>query len=102
MGICRNCGRALCGDCLAIAEDAVACRGRCEQRVISIQRMIDAHPVGLRTSASLLRRAGVTTLSIGALFLILGGLIFYYSAPQDMGSKISGAFVLGLGAIFFI
>jgi hypothetical protein len=95
-GVCRNCGRALCRDCIAIAEDAVACINHCEGRVAAIQRMIQGNPTSYQTAATQYRRAGINSIFAGLLFVAMGGGFFQF-VRGDFGTYMGGIFaILGI------
>ena len=41
IGHCKSCGRALCHDCAADLNMALACRNRCEARALAINQLVD-------------------------------------------------------------
>src|SRR5687768_18307071 len=96
-GVCRNCGRGLCSDCIVFAEDAVACKGACEARVAAIQRIMQSNPTTYRTAAGQYYRAGVNGIFMGLLFVAMGGMFVQFAAG-DFGSYL-GALFIGLGLL---
>jgi hypothetical protein len=55
---CKNCGRGLCPDCSADVGNGLACRGRCEAEVRSLNRVIERNKTAYaKTSAAYLRIA---------------------------------------------
>jgi hypothetical protein len=97
-GICRHCNRGLCSDCIAIVEQAVACKGRCEQQVANIQRLI---PKSLRTAAGTMRQAGALAV-IAAVFIAgLSAIILYFNDGDEQG-KYVGALFLALSFLVLV
>lgn len=95
-GVCRNCGRGICRDCIAMSEDAVACKGRCEARVAAIQRMIQGNQTNYRTTARLMHQGGIYSFFAGILFIAMGG-IFSQFVGNDFGMYLGALFaVLGI------
>ena len=47
VGICRACGRALCPDCTAEVEGAVACKGRCEPLASALMKNLSGRDEAL-------------------------------------------------------
>ena len=92
-GVCRNCGRGLCFDCIAISDGAVACKGQCEARVAAIQRMVQNNQLTYRTAAGQMRQAGVYSVFAGLLFMVMGG-IFLQFVGADFGRYLGASFVI--------
>jgi hypothetical protein len=42
IGVCKSCGKGLCGDCLTERPNGIACKGSCEQRVDLLNRITDS------------------------------------------------------------
>jgi hypothetical protein len=99
-GVCRNCGRGVCRDCIEIVEDAIACRGKCTERVAGIQRMLRGNQRTYATNAKQLRQGGIYALFSGGLFVLMG-IIFMTSMIGDFG-RYMGAIMIGLGALIAI
>ncbi len=92
-GVCRNCGRALCHDCIAICEEAVACKGKCEARVEAIQQMITTNQVTSRALPGQVRQNGIYAMACGVLFALMGG-IFFVLVGADFGRFLGAIFIL--------
>jgi hypothetical protein len=99
-GVCRSCGRALCHDCIAICEEAVACKGKCEERVTAIQHMITMNQVTSRSLPTQMRQGGIYASTVGLMFAVMGG-IFFACINDDFGHFVGGAFIL-LGTMILI
>jgi hypothetical protein len=92
-GVCRNCGRALCHDCIAICEEAVACKGKCEARVEAIQQMITTNQVTTRALPSQMRQNGIYAITCGVLFALMGSAFFAFIGA-DFGRFLGAIFIL--------
>jgi hypothetical protein len=92
LAICRNCGRALCSECIAISEDAVACKNRCEQKVATLLRATVTAPNQLRLNSQF----GIIS---GILFVTLG-IVNLCFANDNQVLQYSGAVFIGLGLLF--
>lgn len=65
IGICKACGKALCGECLAEVPNGLACKGRCEGRVNMINRMLDANGQVMRAARHQVKSSGLISLTLG-------------------------------------
>src|SRR5437660_197873 len=65
VGLCKSCGKALCEACVAEVRDGLACKGKCEERVGMINRMIDQHARGIAVLVSFVARLGVFAIPTG-------------------------------------
>jgi hypothetical protein len=99
-GVCRNCGRALCHNCIAICDDAVACKGKCEARVEAIQRMIATNQITTQSLPAQIWQGGIQALAVGVLFALMGGIFFAF-VNDDFGRYLGASFIV-LGAIVAI
>jgi hypothetical protein len=95
LGLCKSCGRGLCPDCLAEVPDGLACKNRCEERVLLLNRMIDSNRQVLAVSNVHVRSGMVFTLAFGVLFCLFGFVPFFV-----YGQK--GALFLGVMGVVFL
>ena len=72
VGLCKSCGKALCGDCLTELPNGLACKGKCESRVTMINRMVDSSAKRLDASAKILSAARQQMRSVGLFCLLMG------------------------------
>ncbi len=79
VGLCKSCGKALCGDCLTELTNGLACKGKCESRVNMLNRMVDssakrldASAKRLDASAKILSAARQQMRSVGLFCLLMG------------------------------
>lgn len=61
-GICKNCQRGICRDCIAEVTDGIACLGRCELQATSIGRTV-------REGAHAILVMGIMIAALGLVFL---------------------------------
>jgi hypothetical protein len=99
-GVCRNCGRGICSDCIAISEEAVACRGKCEERVAAIQRTVQGNQAHFRAAAGQLRQGGIYAIFMGILFAAMGA-IFVQLIGADFG-RYMGILFIAFGALIIV
>ena len=94
VGICRHCGRALCGDDAADVEDILACRGRHETQVRAI-RLAErsASLQAERAAAGFVRNAVFYGLA-GTAFAALGLYELRWLGVQAVFLIVIGAFLL--------
>jgi hypothetical protein len=98
VGLCKSCGKALCGDCLTELPNGLACKGACEPRVNMINRMLDTnsrvmnvarHQVRTGGMLSLLMAGGCATFAIWAHFET-GGFLPYFLGMLAVVTFITG------------
>ena len=101
LGICRNCGRGLCDGCIALAEEAVACKGACEAKVASLLRIEKAMSEQLGTIAKTYRSGSLVSGVVGLACMLPGALIVYSNPPNTAG-WIAGMVCLAIGFTFVL
>lgn len=92
VGICRNCGRALCHDCLVEVDSILSCKGPCEEGVKTI----------ISINAYSKRATTVGFPNGGIVFIILGTLFSIFGAIAGVGNLYSGLFPLILGIAMLV
>src|SRR5690606_37804367 len=103
VGACVACGRGVCPDCLNLVRDALACKGRCEERVSTAIKLLDNSEVACDTSAEANRRAAWTAFSGGALFVLMGGIFIYNATQRGITTpKVVGFAFIVLGAVMAV
>jgi hypothetical protein len=70
IGLCKSCGKALCGDCLAELPNGIACKGSCESRVEMIDRMIDSNAQVRSAARHQVKSTGLFSIIIGVGFCV--------------------------------
>ena len=79
VGLCKSCGRALCGDCLAELTNGLASKNACESRVNMLNRLLDSRAQVMSAARHQTRSSGFVSLLLG-----IGSLIFAVWAYQEM------------------
>ena len=70
LGICKSCGKALCGDCLVERKNGLACKGSCEDRVDMADCFLDTSSKNLSAAQRNVRIQGAVSLVMGIAFLV--------------------------------
>jgi hypothetical protein len=73
VGICKNCQRGLCPACAAEVADGLACKGKCESRVLLLGRLVESNERETQTAKKMYRSSGKTYTSIGIAMAVLAG-----------------------------
>jgi len=93
IGICKNCQRALCEDCLIISNGYISCKGECEA---AISKDLSDKQVNNRVNAFALRYQ----FGLVMFFIIIGLLSSIYSVYLLLsGAEYSSFWGLIFGAI---
>ena len=96
VGICKSCGRGISFDFAADVGNGLACKDRCEDRVKTINRMIDRNSKVLSITNTQLRRNMIFSAVSGVLFAIFG----VYMGFRDSG--LPGIIFVALGVAFIL
>jgi hypothetical protein len=103
VGTCTNCGRGLCKECTTVVEGKLSCRGTCQAEIERGRRVLAASETSLNqrsviyeTSAKVYQRSFAFSSVMGALFTVIGCVLFMSQA------EIPGAIMLGLGILFIL
>jgi len=91
VGTCKNCHRGLCIESAAEATNGLACRGRCEQQVESINDIIERNKTGYQKAAGAYAGNAILYVLLGLILVIVGAL-----TPP------AGWFLLAFGVIFLL
>lgn len=87
-GVCKNCQRGICRECVAEVLNGIACAGRCERQATSIGRTMNES-----ANSSLIM--GLVFIAMGLMFGGLGVLDWMrYDDPDG--------FLLGMGSLFVV
>lgn len=81
IAICKNCSRGLCSNCVAEVTNGVACKGKCEDDVIFLNKMLQKNKTILNKTASSYYRVSAIYLVMGIAFIIFGLNIFTKIPP---------------------
>lgn len=97
VGTCKSCQKGLSHDHLVDLGQGLACKGRCEEDVRSLNALIERNKIASVASNQILRRGSATGYASG-IFMALCGLVFILTALKvgDFG------FSLYFGGIFVI
>jgi hypothetical protein len=92
VGICKACGKGLSLDYAVDVGYGLACKNSCEERVRTINSMIDTNSKVMTVANTQLRRNAIFSIIAGLLFIVLG---YFLGLPS--GQPVSFVFVaLGL------
>lgn len=97
IGSCKACCKGLCPDCVADLGHGLACRGRHEEQVDSINLMIARNALLQSTSRKAKYATPAFTAFMGAIFLSYG----YLHEGLNGFSVPLGAGFLGYGVVIF-
>lgn len=96
VALCKSCSRGLCADCSADVPPGVACRGRCEEDVASLNLVLQRSKTAYQKTGAAYRRNAIAALMTGLVFVAFGVL-------TALAAKSYGALLLApLGGIFFL
>lgn len=93
VGLCKGCGRGVCGECAVEYAEGLACRGRCEQAVTELITLIERNRRAVVRSGRAVYAFPVFFVVIGVFFSV-GGLAL--SRNGTMPIALGLAFI-GLG-----
>jgi len=102
-GVCRVCGRAVCGACARVAPLALTCSPACEERQRTYDTVIDfsSRSVAYQRGA----RAPLYSVFLGGVGLIMMGVgllpAVRYGVPPNWLPLLFGIFCLGFGVVLF-
>lgn len=87
-GVCKNCQRGICRDCIAEVADAISCTGRCESQAAGMGKMW---------------RLGPKTYGGTAAYMLAFGVILMASAIRNYQEwKEVEIIPLGMGVVFLV
>lgn len=92
VGICKQCGRSICHDCIAPDVRSVACKNRCEQHVERLDGFLE------RSVFNQFNATFVGSLIVSVMLIFLGYIISLYDSMQ---SPLTWG-LWGIGFIFFL
>jgi hypothetical protein len=75
VGICKNCNKGVCIECLSEFKNGIACKGNCTEKVKEINRLIDGNINSKNSHAGTYKRNGILYLLMGLVFVIYGTII---------------------------
>lgn len=91
IGVCKNCGRLLCKECLAEELPSIACKSRCEKQVKAIDAFMEQ---------SVITKCNTTSSAqfIGSILLMTLSVMLY----QFQELEIYGIIIGTLGLFLFL
>jgi hypothetical protein len=72
VGTCKNCGRGLCRPCAAEMPNGLACRQRCEDEVVALNRIVARNKTAYEKTSGAYVRTAVFYTAVGALLVAAG------------------------------
>lgn len=72
VGICKNCNKGLCQDCLTEVDNGIACTDSCVDEVKQVNELIDRNKQAYKTASAAHKRNSWLFGGIGMVFLIFG------------------------------
>ncbi len=72
VGICSSCHRGLCPECIADVDGTLACKNSCEEKVKSINELIERNKNSYKKTGTAYKRYSAFCLLVGLLSLFVG------------------------------
>jgi uncharacterized membrane protein YedE/YeeE len=69
---CKNCSRGLCTACAVDVGNGIACRGRCEEEVRALNRIIAQNKLAYEKARSAYWRTSLFYATLAVVFLMAG------------------------------
>ena len=83
VGICKNCNKGLCKDCLTEVENGIACAATCVDEVVLLNSLINKNKQSFKTTSGAYMRNAYIYGGMGLVFIKYGfqreGLIGFLS-----------------------
>lgn len=92
LGICKHCQKGICMECLHDTEDGIACKGKCSEEVIAINRVIEHNKTVIGQTRGNFTSAGILYSALGGVFL-LGPLLYFRRIDP---------FPIAIGSLFLV
>ncbi len=103
-GICSECGKGVCKECILGSENLLACSAECLKLLIEKKEMNEQAKklYGIGQYASLKRSNAdwISMFLLGLIFTVYGSYIIYNSHIYGKGNL--DIFIIALGLIFFV
>ena len=100
VGLCKSCSRGICPDCATDIGTGLACKDKCEERAMKIDKLIDANEQALKVSNKQVGRNAYLFVAMGILFCIPGLLAVLL--VQEVPVRVIGMFLLIFGIVNFV
>ncbi len=72
IGICKNCNKGLCKDCLTELENGIACTATCIEEVKQINSLINRNKQSYNSAAGMHMRNALIYGGMGLVFIFFG------------------------------
>jgi len=72
VGICKNCNKGLCKECIIEVENGIACKETCVEEVKLINSLINRNKKAYRHTACTFYRTGYIYGGLGLVFIFFG------------------------------
>jgi hypothetical protein len=102
VAICKNCNKGLCPECTAEVNNGIACKGKCEEEVLFLDKMIQKNKTILNKTASAYYRSSVILIVFGVVFIIFGLKTFADMPPLQYFSWAMGIVMFFAALLTFI
>ncbi|HEX8990061.1 MAG TPA: hypothetical protein VF784_00145 [Anaerolineales bacterium] len=94
IGVCKHCGRGLCGQCVAVVDDTLACKDRHEEKVRAVNLLADRSAVQAKRAGAGYVRNAVFYGLVGTLFAVFGAVQLRFLGLQAVFFMLIGLFLL--------
>lgn len=72
VGICKNCSKGICTECLVDVGNGIACKSTCEQEVRNINQLINRNKESYRLAGNSYLRNSIYMGLLGIIFISFG------------------------------
>lgn len=96
VAICKSCSRGICQDCCADVPPGVACKGRCEEEVASLNVLMQRSKTAYQKAGAAYNRNAIAILIMGLLFTCFGIL------PVLVSNNYGAIFMVPMGLVFLL
>lgn len=71
-GICKNCNKGICVECITELDNGIACKNRCEDEVLAVNQIIDRGKTSYRKTGSAFSQNSLLYFLMGVSFIVFG------------------------------
>ncbi len=97
VGICKNCNKGLCKDCIVEVENGIACKETCVEEVKLINSLINRNKKSYGNVAGAHYKNAYIYGGLGLVFIFFG---LFTNGPKSF--LLAGGIVFLIGAIFSV
>lgn len=97
IGVCKNCNKGLCPDCITDVENGIACTTTCVEEVKTLNALINKNKNATDRVSSSYNRSAFIYFAVGILFISTG--LFY---PELKFYMFFGGGIFILGALLML